>query len=152
MKKDHKNQQVFTPAWATNEMLDMIDRKLLSDHETFFFEPSCGNGEMLVVILDRILNELVKKYGDIEQALVDTLFKFYAIEIDEALVVVARRVVYDWAVSKIDRDLSALEMYLIARSLQQSIEHRDFFDVIDMPIDAPNGRKAINRIKRKGRK
>lgn len=137
--------QVFTPHWVTNQMIDMLDQNLLSDHDTFFFEPSCGDGAMLVVIVDRIFNELFKKYGDKTQALADTLFKFYAIELDAELVPKARKRIYDWAVSKIERELSELEMYLIARSLQQSIENRDFFEAINHPINAPSGAKAISR-------
>ena len=140
-----KQTQVFTPSWATNQMIDMLDQNSLSDHETFFFEPTCGDGAMLVVLVDRIFNELVKKYGDKAQALADTLFKFYAIELDVELVPKARMRIYDWAVSKMERELSELEMYLIARSLQQSIENRDFFEAMEHPIDAPSGAKAISR-------
>lgn len=143
--KKLKQAQVFTPPWATNQMIDMLDQNLLSNHETFFFEPTCGDGAMLVVIVERIFVELEKKYNDKTKALADTLFKFYAIELDPELVPKARKRIYEWATSKIDRDLSELEMYLIAHSLQQSIENRDFFEAIEHPIDAPNGAKAISR-------
>jgi hypothetical protein len=143
--KKLKQAQVFTPPWATNQMIDMLDQNLLSDHETFFFEPTCGDGTMLVVIVERIFVELEKKYNDKTKALADTLFKFYAIEFDAELVPHARKRIYDWAVSKIDRELSELEMYLIAHSLQQSIENRDFFEAMKHPIDAPSGAKAISR-------
>lgn len=143
--KKLKQAQVFTPPWATNQMIDMLDQNLLSDHETFFFEPTCGDGAMLVVIVERIFNELEKKYQDKTKALADTLFKFYAIELDAELVPLARKRIYEWAVSKIDRELSEFEMYLIAHSLQQSIENRDFFEAMEHPIDAPNGARAISR-------
>ena len=143
--KNLKPAQVFTPPWATNEMIDMLDQNLLSDHETFFFEPSCGDGAMLVVIVERIFIELEKKYKDKEKALADTLFKFYAIELDPELIPRARKRIFDWAASKIDRDLTEFEMYLIAHSLQQSIENRDFFEAIKTPIDAPSGARAIAR-------
>lgn len=143
--KNLKQTQVFTPPWATNQMIDMLDQKLLSDHETFFFEPSCGDGQMLVVMLDRIFNELMKKYGQKDEALAETLFKFYAIELDEKLIPKARRRVWDWAVSKIERKPSSLEMNLIAWSLHQSIENRDFFEAMNHPIDAPSGARAISR-------
>jgi len=146
-----KQGQIFTPRKITNQMIDMLDQSVLSNHETFFFEPSCGDGEILIILVERIFNELEKKYGDKEQALADTLFKFYAIELDITLIPKARTKIYDWAVSKVGRDLTHLEMYLIARSLQQSIENRDFFEAMDHPIDAPNGAKAIIR-KLKGKK
>lgn len=149
--KKLKQAQVFTPPKITNQMIDMLDQSILSDHETFFFEPTCGDGEMLVVIVERIFNELEKKYEDKTKALADTLFKFYAIELDAELVPLARKRIYDWAASKIDRELSQFEMYLIAHSLQQSIENRDFFEAMEHPIDASSGAKAISR-KLKGRK
>lgn len=143
--KNLKQTQVFTPEWATNEMLDMIDQKLFSDHETFFFEPSCGDGQMLVVMVDRIFNSLFQKYGCKEQALADTLFKFYAIELDASLVPKCRAKIFEWAKEKMDRKLSNFEMYLTARSLQQSVECRDFFDAIKHPISASNGERALSR-------
>lgn len=138
--KNLKQAQVFTPEKVTNEMIDLLDQAMLSDHETFFFEPSCGDGEMLVVIVERIYKELLKKHGDKEQALADTLFKFYAIELDDTLVPKARTRIYEWAKEKIGRDMSSLEMYLIARSLQQSVECRDFFEVMKGPLYSPGAR------------
>lgn len=148
MNKNLKSQQVFTPAWATNEMLDFLDQEALARHESFFFEPSCGNGEMLVVIVERIFKALVGKYNDAEKALAETLFKFYAIELDESLVPEARMRIYQWAAGKSKRDLSLLEQYLIANSLQQSIEHRDFFEVMKGPLDTP-GHRGVARSQRK---
>ena len=143
--KNLKQAQVFTPSWVTNQLIDMLDQNLLSDYETFFFEPTCGDGAMLVVIVERIFNELLKKYKNKEMALADTLFKFYAIELDITLVPKARKRIYDWATSKIDRELTNFESYLIAHSLQQSIENRDFFETMKDPIDIPNGARAISR-------
>lgn len=147
MNEKLKQAQVFTPAKVTNEMLDMLDQQVFSRHETFFFEPSCGDGEMLVVILERIYQELLNTYKDHHQALADTLFKFYAIELDHKLVPKARNRIYEWAKGKAQRELSELEMYLIARSLQQSIECRDFFEVMKGSIESP-GKRAMQRSQR----
>lgn len=143
--KKLEQTQIFTPSWSTNQMLDMLDQTCFADHETFFFEPSCGDGAILVEIVERIFQELLKKYNDKEQALADTLFKFYAIELDARLVPLARTRIFDWAKGKVDRELSALEQYLIAHSLQQSIENRDFFEAIKHPIAEPSAAKAIRR-------
>ena len=148
MSKFEKGQQVFTPEWATNEMIDLLDQGKLSAHETFFFEPSCGDGSMLVVMVERIFQELLKKYGDRDQALADTLFKFYAIELDPELVPKARMRIYEWASNKAERELSPLEMYLIARSLQQSVENRDFFEVMKGSLESA-GLRGIERSIRK---
>jgi type I restriction-modification system DNA methylase subunit len=144
-RKNLKEAQIFTPSKVTNQMLDMLDQRVFEEHETFFFEPSCGDGAMLVVILDRIFNVLLIKYGDKSQALADTLFKFYAIELDESLVPKARTKIFNWAKEVMDRELSDLESYLIARSLQQSIENRNFFEVMKDPIVESNGGRALNR-------
>lgn len=143
-KKDLKQAQVFTPPWATNQMLDMLDQSCFAAHESFFFEPSCGDGAMLVVMVERIFQELLKKYGDKEKALADTLFKFYAIELDDQLVPVARMRIFEWATAKAERELSPLEQYLIARSLQQSVENRDFFEVMKGSLESA-GLRGIER-------
>lgn len=141
-----KETQVFTPEWATNQMIDLIDQDLLSDHETFFFEPSCGDGSMLVVIVERIYQSLMVKYAnDKDKALTDTLHKFYAIELDPELVPKARMKIWKWAVSKLGRELSLFEQYMIAHGLQQSIENRDFFRVMESPIYDSPGARAIGR-------
>ena len=130
MKKDLKQAQVFTPKSVTNEMLNLFDQQIFSEDNTFFFEPTCGNGEMLVVILERIYQQLLKKYKDETQALADTLFKFYAIELDESLVVEARTKIFVWIREK-KETLTDFEAYLVARLLQQNIEHKDFFEVME---------------------
>jgi hypothetical protein len=139
-----KETQIFTPDWATNEMIDLLDQKLLSDHETFFFEPSCGDGSMLVVIVERIYQSFLQKYQDKQKALADTLFKFYAIEIDPELVPKARMKIFQWAAEKLGRELSEFESYLIAHQLQSSIECKDFFDVVGgSTLDSSKHRRAF---------
>lgn len=141
-----KQAQVFTPEWATNSMIDLLDQSCLSNHETFFFEPSCGDGQMLVVIVERIFVALLEKYeGDKDKALADTLHKFYAIELDESLIPRARIKIWEWAILKLERTPTAFEQCMIAHGLQQSIEWRDFFDVMKTPVlDNPKAR-AISR-------
>lgn len=130
--RDLKATQIFTPPWATNQMLDFLDQKDFQDENTYFFEPSCGNGEMLVVLLERIFEKLLTKYNDENQALVDTLFKFYAIDLDKNLVVECRSKIYKWIMKKIEKspDHEIINKYLIARILNAKIEHKDFFEVM----------------------
>ena len=146
MDKDKlRKTQIFTPQKVTNEMVDLLDQESLSSDETFFFEPTCGDGSLLVVLVDRIFNEMLKRHKDRSRALSDTLFKFYAVELDEELVPQAREKIYNWALSKLKRELTGLEKYLIAQSIRQSVEHRDFFEVMEHPIDAPAGARALSR-------
>lgn len=147
MQNNLKQAQVFTPSWATNEMIDMLKNSLLSDDETFFFEPSCGDGKMLVVILERCFEELLTKYNDDQcKALADTLYKFYAIELDKNLVPQARMRIYEWAISKIDREVTEFEAFMIARQLSVSIECKNFFDVMETSnISGSNKAKVVRK-------
>ena len=136
MNKDKlKATQVFTPEWATNQMLDLMDQTSFGSPETYFLEPSCGDGQMLVVMVDRIFKELLKKYeGDHarEKALSETLFKFYAIEMDADLVVKARFRLREKIVSEINVEGFDVPYFLdcmIAQLLVDSIECRDFFEM-----------------------
>lgn len=144
MNKKLEKCQIFTPPWVTNEMLDLLGGDdVLSDHENFFFEPTSGDGQMLIVIVERIYKALLAKYeGDIEKALSETLFKFYAAELDDTLVPKARMRVWMFAAETIGRDLSTFEQYLIAHQLQQSIECRDFFTETLPALDTSPGMRA----------
>lgn len=145
-----KETQVFTPPGVTNQMLDLLDQSDFSKPETFYLEPSCGQGDMLVVIAERIFLELMKKYhNDVNKALSETLFKFYAIEIDPILVSKARMAMFEWATLKMGRELSDLENYLIAHSLQNSIECEDFFELMERNISTSNGKRAISKTLKK---
>lgn len=147
--KDLEKAQVFTPEWATNQMIDLLDPSCLATHETFFFEPTCGDGQMLVVIIERIFQALLVKYeGDKDKALADTLHKFYAIELDDRLVPLARMRIWEWAINKLEREPTVFEQCTIAHGLQQSIENRNFFDVIKSPVlDNPKARAVSRKIK-----
>lgn len=148
MDKTNSNTQIFTPSHITNEMLDLIGGDdVLAAHENFFFEPTCGDGGMLVVMIERIFKALLKKYdGDKEKALSETLFKFYATELDESLVPIARMKIWRFVADKIERELSVFEQYLIAHQLQQSIECRD---ALKESISAIHEIPAMRALKRK---
>lgn len=141
----NKETQIFTPEWITEMMLDTLDEKLLSDPDTFFFEPSCGEGDMLVVVLDRLYENMYEHCKCKYKAVSNVLFKFYAVEIDPELVVKARIKIYTWAISKLDRAPSKLEEYLIAFIVQQDIENMDFFEAIKHGIGDSKGRRSLNK-------
>jgi hypothetical protein len=55
--------EVFTPDWAVDEMLDLVnDESYRLDSR--FLEPACGSGNFLVRILERKLQIVVQKYGN----------------------------------------------------------------------------------------
>ncbi len=130
-KNNLKETQIFTPKWATNEMLDMLDQDDFSKEETLYFEPSCGNGEMLIVIIQRIYNKLLEKYaGEKEKALADSMFKFSAIELDEELVVEARMKIFNYFMGQFDDDIdfNLLCQFIMSRLIAEKIQCKDFFD------------------------
>lgn len=53
-----KYAEVYTPRWVVDKMCDLLEQEADSDAfapEKTFLEPSCGNGNFLVVILARKL-------------------------------------------------------------------------------------------------
>ncbi len=144
-KNNLKQAQIFTPAWATNAMLDMLDQDDFAKEETLYFEPSCGNGEMLIVIIKRVYNKLLEKYdGEKEKALADCMFKFYAIELDEKLVVEARIKIFNYFIEQFDdeMDFNLLCQFIISRLIFEKIQCKDFFDF--MGTKSPTKRTVKN--------
>lgn len=124
--------QIFTPPGTTNQMLDLLDSALYADEGSFFFEPSCGNGQMLEVVLDRMLASTTTKYGgDSAKAMAETITRFYAVELDPELVIACRTRIYQWCVTHC-ADTASFTRYLIARTLQNAIEHKDFFAAVGL--------------------
>lgn len=133
-KKTLKSTQVFTPSWATNQMMDLLRAngsgdERLADDETFFFEPSVGDGQMLIVILDRVHGALLKRYkGDKEKALADLCFKFYAIDLCAEMVVACRLRLFEYFKKNLNEvNKEVFSSYVLARILHEKIEHKDFF-------------------------
>jgi hypothetical protein len=59
--KDRKDEhgEVFTPHYIVKEMLDLLPPGILNDPYKTFLDPTCGNGNILVTILeDRLKNGL----------------------------------------------------------------------------------------------
>jgi hypothetical protein len=143
-----KQGQIFTPPHITNQMLDVLGGdEVLANPENFFFEPSCGDGQMLLVIIERIFNALMNRYdNDIDKALSECLFKFYAFDLDAELVIKCRHNAFNLFLKLSGRELNTFEQYCIANSLQSSIEFRDALSKQGISAVASSpGRRAINR-------
>lgn len=127
-----KSTQVFTPKWATNEMLDLLNQDDLASEGVTFFEPSCGDGQMLEVIFERVYEALVKKHGCKERALAGAMLKFYAIDLDPEMVIRARFRIYEkFKTMAIGLDEAELLNHLIAHIVVDKIEIKDFFETMD---------------------
>lgn len=143
--QDLAQAQVFTPPWVTNQMLDLIGESTLESPDSFYFEPTCGDGQMLIVMVERIYKALFRVYQDHEKAFCETLFKFYATELDESLVPKARMRIYEWAVNNAGRPLTRIEEGLICLQLAQSIEWRDALKDSIPNIDTAPSMRALKR-------
>ena len=53
--KDRKdeNGEVFTPSYIVDEMLELLPEGVLNNPDKTFLDPTCGNGNILVRILER---------------------------------------------------------------------------------------------------
>lgn len=83
--------EVFTPEQYVDKILDLLSRgrkNFWSHEETYFFEPTCGHGNIVVSIFKRRLNALLKKaeIDDVKNpsfhALANALNTIWAIDID----------------------------------------------------------------------
>ena len=78
--------EVFTPEWMVNDMLDLVKNE--SERiDSRFLESACGEGNFLVVVLQRKLNVVQARFGSSEferqhQALL-ALMCIYGIELLE---------------------------------------------------------------------
>lgn len=79
--------EVFTPDSIVNDMLDLVDKELNKDNiweyiDKTYLEPSCGNGNFLIRILDRklqVVQKLPKEQWEL--GLLHSLSTIYAVDI-----------------------------------------------------------------------
>jgi type I restriction-modification system DNA methylase subunit len=50
-----KTNEIFTPRWLVEEMLDELPESSWEEGKTFI-DPTCGDGNFLVIVLERKLN------------------------------------------------------------------------------------------------
>jgi hypothetical protein len=99
--------EVFTPEQYVQQMLALFDEKLWSDENIVFFEPTCGHGNIALVIVERRINALVKKYvqAGIDQAVLyavaNTIHTIWAVDICPLNVHQTRKRIIDMVVRKL---------------------------------------------------
>lgn len=103
-----KNGEVFTPDEIVNDMLDMLDTEMarkhglsdvneINDYEYIKdtrLEPTCGDGAILVRILDRKLGRVQKikeQGGNWKEALLYSVASIYGVDITADNVVMSKR-------------------------------------------------------------
>ncbi len=130
MKKDKqhlKDNQIFTPSWVTKDMLDLLGDEHWTRDDTYLLEPTCGDGAMLVVGLERIYTVREKLNKSKNRALAETLLMFEAVELDPEMVIKCRHRIFDWVMSKLI-EVDEFTQLLIASVLKDKIHHADFFE------------------------
>ena len=92
--------EVFTPDSIVNDMLDLVDNALKEENITpeeylakTYLEPSCGDGQFLVRILDRKLACIQQSVAPEHQelALVKALATIYGVDIQDVNVRASKR-------------------------------------------------------------
>jgi len=74
-KRSKELGEVFTPPKLVNEMLDKLPQEVIQNSEKTFLDNSCGNGNFLIVILERRILDGMSH--------MDALKTIYGIDIDE---------------------------------------------------------------------
>jgi hypothetical protein len=94
-----QNGEVFTPDEIVNDMINLCDEHLKNVDELTYIkdvrlEPTCGNGAILVRILDRKLGQVEKiknSGGNWQEALLYAVASIYGIDITADNVVMSKR-------------------------------------------------------------
>lgn len=139
--------QVFTPPHIANQMLDLLDQKVFCDDDSYFFEPTVGDGNILIELLERIFNsyKINRPEWPPEKIFTETLYKFYACELDESLVMACRERVWSWFDKKRENlNEKLLNDYLVANQIRYSIEKRNTLDFL-----SENGVFEKNKVNQK---
>ena len=89
------NDEVFTPPYVVNQMLDLLPQELFADPNTTFLDPACKTGVFLREIAKRLLVGLEDKIPDLQER-IDHIFhkQLYGIAITELTSLLSRRSLY----------------------------------------------------------
>lgn len=95
--------EVFTPDSIVNDMLDLVDESVMKDCKTVddyinlsYLEPACGDGQFLIRILYRKLENVNKlPLEDRPLAIIKSLSKIYGVDIQNDNVEKAKQRMYD---------------------------------------------------------
>ena len=75
--------EVFTPTSSVQEILDLLPKNVWKSHPSpTFLEPSCGDGNFLVLILERKLNQIALDFakGKLPAGVTSEAAQFHALE------------------------------------------------------------------------
>lgn len=95
-----KNGEVFTPDEIVNDMHDLLDKSKngVISLDSTYLEPTCGDGAILVRILDRklgIVQKIKEQGGNWQEALLRSVASIYGVDITADNVVMSKRRMLD---------------------------------------------------------
>lgn len=95
-----KNGEVFTPDEIVNDMHDLLDKSKngVINLDSTYLEPTCGDGAILVRILDRklgLVQSVKDAGGDWREALLKAVASIYGVDITADNVVMSKRRMLD---------------------------------------------------------
>lgn len=65
LTRKHNTSEDFTPEFLVNEMLDLLPEDFFEDPQKIFIDPCSGNGNFLIVILQRKLKRGASSFTSI---------------------------------------------------------------------------------------
>jgi hypothetical protein len=100
--------EVFTPEQYVQKMLDMLDDRVWSDESAIFFEPSCGQGNFVLPILEKRFLSLKRKYErngtekPVLSAVANALNGLWAIDICSRNIDLTRKRTWEFVLTKLE--------------------------------------------------
>jgi hypothetical protein len=97
--------EVFTPEQCVHQMLNLFDDKIWADENVIFFEPSVGRGNIVLVILEKRITALRKKYHEAKRekpvlhAVANAVHTLWAIDICPVNIELTRKRIFDHVVA-----------------------------------------------------
>lgn len=101
--KDHG--EVFTPQWVVDEMLELIPEAAWQDPAYVFIEPTCGNGNFLVRILEKRIASGI--------SVLDALNTIIGMDISDINIADSRKRMYDIALKHSKKDKKKMRAILV---------------------------------------
>jgi hypothetical protein len=120
--------EVYTPSAVAKDMLSMI----AVDMNTILFEPSCGNGNIVLEMISKLLEVYENNEASVKVDL--TMHNLWAIDIDLENVLDCRQRVYTFLCCELksEQDWAQLGKILLARKIQERIDQNDCLTALEL--------------------
>ncbi len=120
--------EVYTPIHTAYQMMELISADKWNDPHCIFFEPTCGNGNIVEAIFRRRVNALFN--GTLEYAVANTMNTLIAMDVDLENVLETRERVERIASEYIDLGSDLVFYAHFKRALELQITHNDMISAL----------------------